>query len=209
MYRSAAMATHYVMVKYGVTFPPQPCPIGFNGQMIFNLTSCSCAENDSPPVAHHGLPKQPTGHSDRTKELLLYFPFDTSFSDVSHHKAMGMPWNAELKPGLLGQSAYFNGSSRVEVPFLQNMFNGGYVKAFSLSLWFQREGGEKGVQGLVNNGDCESAPTFDIHLVVSRNINVSNLASSINGQEVLFVDVQVRKWRLMDSLDLYIVPASY
>ena len=43
--------------------------------------------------------------------------------------------------------AYFNGGSRVEIPFFANNYQ---YEAFSLSLWYKRTGGD-GVQGLVSN----------------------------------------------------------
>ena len=36
------------------------------------------------------------------------------------------------------------------------------VDQFTVSLWFKRDGIQTGAVGLVNNGDCEEEPNFEV-----------------------------------------------
>ena len=99
---------------------------------------------------------------------LLYFKFDDDFKSsgcekVEAYQAGGddamLAWDAKA-----GKSASFNGAAVLTVPFLKNYFANRNLETFTVALWFKLTGDPNTVAGLVNNGDCESDPSFSIYV---------------------------------------------
>lgn len=62
------------------------------------------------------------------------------------------------------------------------------VDQFTVSLWFKRDGIQSGLVGLVNNGDCEEDPNFEV--TASPNGIYSGVTT---GTQTLTNKVQVRR----------------
>ena len=113
---------------------------------------CGCEILPPPPqaISHFGLE--------------AYFSFDTrSAEDQTGHRYNGR-WEgnenyAEGKPGKM-MAASFDGSSRIVVDSFTNMAFG---SQFSVSLFFERTGGQQNYQGIVNNGYYKSG-SFEIRM---------------------------------------------
>ncbi|KAI0213204.1 hypothetical protein LSAT2_001799 [Lamellibrachia satsuma] len=129
-----------------------------------------------------------------TDDLLLHFPYDVDFNDITCHHAIGNMYG----PGVVrivndterGRVAWFDGA-RLEVAFLRMWFAQNEVDQFTVSLWFKRDGIQSGLVGLVNNGDCEEDPNFEV--TASPNGIYSGVTT---GTQTLTNKVQVQdaKW---------------
>ena len=88
--------------------------------------------------------------------LDAYYSFnDRTAADQSGHGYDGV-WEgqesyAEGKPGN-GKAAAFDGASRIVVDAFKHMEFG---TQFSVSVFFERTGGQQNYQGIVNNGYCK------------------------------------------------------
>ena len=122
------------------------------------------AQNDphSCPDGHpspSGSPGPPISHG-----LEAWYTFnERSAVDSSGHNFHGR-WEgqenyAEGKPGKM-TAASFDGSSRIVVDSFTNMAFG---SQFSVSLFFERTGGQQNYQGIVNNGYYKSG-SFEIRM---------------------------------------------
>ena len=113
---------------------------------------CGCTITLPPP------PATPSG------DLDAYYSFnDRSVFDSSGHGYHGR-WEgnenyADGKPGK-GKAAAFDGSSRILIDAFKNMQFG---SQFSVSVFFERSGGQGNYQGIVNNG-YYSHGSFEIRM---------------------------------------------
>ena len=118
---------------------------------------------------------------------LLYFKFDDDFKSCGCEKVeayqagdndVTFAWDAKA-----WKSASFNGAAVLVVPFLKNYFANRNLETFTVALWFKWTGDPSTVGGLVNNGDCESDPSFSIHVgdageVVSGHLRTEGAATT-------------------------------
>ena len=132
--------------------PVQSCAAG----TVFDLDECTCVHGSS------------SGSVEACDGPLLYFKFDDDFKSSGCEKVeayqagvnnVKFAWDSKNT-----KSAEFDGSSVLVVPFLKNYFANRDLQAFTVALWFKWTGNPSAIGGLVNNGDCESDPSFDIHV---------------------------------------------
>mgnify|MGYP003573965586 CR=1 FL=1 len=128
-----------------------------------------------------------------TNDLLLFFPFDEDLNDHGCNKAYGENYGVTLLSGGVhgwpSKMAYFNGSSLILVHFMENYFANNQVDQFTIMLWFLRSGDPSNIGGLVNNGNCDAVPSFDMH------VGPGQVASgAVNGQSMDDVDVYEWGW---------------
>ena len=76
----------------------------------------------------------------------------------------------------------------MQVAFLRMWFAENEVDQFTVSLWFKRDGIQTGSVGLVNNGDCEEDPNFEV--TASENGVYSGVTTST---QVITTSVTVRR----------------
>ncbi|KAI0209107.1 hypothetical protein LSAT2_006170 [Lamellibrachia satsuma] len=102
-------------------------------------------------------------------DMLLHFPFDDHFDDVTCNHAkttkygpgqVTLVWDDERNSTV----ASFDGRARLETRFLYNWFAGRNIHHFSITMWFKATGDPGSVSGLVDNGDCVTEPGFNVHL---------------------------------------------
>ncbi|KAI0235884.1 hypothetical protein LSAT2_013571 [Lamellibrachia satsuma] len=100
-------------------------------------------------------------------DLLLYFPYDVDFDDVTCHHAKGYAYGDGVASIVndvdRGKVVRFDGNVRIEVPFMRNWFKDQCTTKFTVMLWFKRDPGNHGKVGLVHNGDCIDDATFLIY----------------------------------------------
>ena len=104
----------------------------------------SCSATGAPAVA--------------TGDLDAYFSFDDMTAGDASGNCHDGRWEgqetyADGKPGK-GKAAAFDGSSRILIDAFKNMQFG---SQFSVSVFFERSGGQGNYQGIVNNGYCKMA----------------------------------------------------
>ena len=101
-------------------------------------------------------------------DVLLYVPFDEDLDDHSCTRASSTQ-TSEASVVLVedvdrGTVAQFGGAASLHVGYIYNYFADKSVTAWSVAVWVKRTGNSEGLGGVVNNGDCVGAPSFDIHV---------------------------------------------
>jgi len=124
--------------------------------MIYSHSACTC------------VPGGPDS-SVCDKDVLLYFPFNDDLHDHSCNRAISAQTDYNYLVTLYqdidrGTVARFPGKGSLDVGFINNYFAGRDIDTWTVALWFKRVGsGSGGYAGLVNNGDCDGLPSFDVH----------------------------------------------
>ena len=75
--------------------------------------------------------------------------------------------------------------------FLRTWFAQNEVDQFTVSLWFKRDSIQTGTVGLVNNGDCEEDPNFEVSAA-----NTGVYSGVTTTSQILTDEVQVRQKHL-------------
>ena len=131
---------------------------------------------------------------------LLYFKFDDDFKSSGCEKVeayqagdddVTFAWDAKAR-----KSARFNGAAVLTVPFLKNYFANRNLDTFTVALWFKWIGNPPTLGGLVNNGDCESDPSFSIHVgdtgeVVSGHLRTQGAGTRSNANSEVFMSGRI------------------
>lgn len=89
------------------------------------------------------------------------------------------------------RSAGFDGHGVLVVPFMKNFFANRNVQAFTVALWFKWTGDPSKIGGLVNNGNCETAPSFDVHVGIEEDVSGTLSTETVSRQSTNDVDVSI------------------
>jgi len=157
-----------------------PCPAG----TVFSSSACGC-------ILGANLPSVDACEQDP----FLYFPFDSHFNDVScNHAASDNVGNVVNRWGKVGNSAFFDGKSRLEVPFIRNWFANKAEDKFSIALWFIRKFGD-GLVGLVNNGDC-ATPSFEVIVEDTNKVtgSMDTFGAAVNYKQLQSIKINNDEW---------------
>ena len=77
-----------------------------------------------------------------------------------------------------------------KVPFIRTWFANNHVDAFSISLWFNRQGNTDATYGaLVNNGDSVEKAGFSLRIIENNNL-VGKIRTE-NGEKSVTVTIPV------------------
>jgi len=77
-----------------------------------------------------------------------------------------------------------------KVPFIRTWFANNHVDAFSISLWFNRQGSSDVIYGaLVNNGDSVEKPGFCLRAI--ENNKLAAKIRTVNGEKSVTVIIPV------------------
>ncbi|KAK2173994.1 hypothetical protein NP493_837g01005 [Ridgeia piscesae] len=100
-------------------------------------------------------------------ELLLHFPYEIDFDDITCHKAKGYSYGQDgghvkivYDNDRQENVAEFDGKSRIEVPFMRNWLQDQNQQAWTVTAWVKREQGPYDYVGIVDNGDCKDSASF-------------------------------------------------
>ncbi|ELT91894.1 hypothetical protein CAPTEDRAFT_216416 [Capitella teleta] len=147
--------------------------------MVFDFDLCTCIPGtDSDLICD--------------SDVLLYYPFDEDLDDHSCTRATSTQ-TSEASVVLTsdvdrGTVAKFNGASSLHVGYIYNYFADRYVKQWSMAVWVKRTGNTAGLGGVINNGDCVEAPSFDIHVgggdVTSCSVDTDSVSAMVAIQDV-------------------------
>ncbi|KAK2180835.1 hypothetical protein NP493_423g01014, partial [Ridgeia piscesae] len=118
-------------------------------------------------------------------DILLHFANDST--DHTCHRAVlnlygdGMVMLV-FDPLLKHYAAEFDGRGYLEVPFIRTWFANNHVDAFSISLWFNRQGSSDVIYGaLVNNGDSVEKPGFCLRAIENNKLAAKIRTTSPTG----------------------------
>ncbi|KAK2151820.1 hypothetical protein NP493_2565g00004 [Ridgeia piscesae] len=97
-------------------------------------------------------------------DLLLYFPYEEHFNDVTCHQAIATQYGSgvsiQFDAERNGNVACFTGETHFEVAFLRTWFANNKVDKFTVSVRFKRQVEQESPVGIVNNGDCIDTAGF-------------------------------------------------
>jgi len=156
--------------------------------MVFSSVACTCVPGGAAP-------------NTCDRDVLLYFPFESDLNDHSCNRAVSSQTDYRQLVTLVndnerGTVASFAGRGSLDVGFINNYFAGRKIYTWSVALWFKKTGGSKsGYSGLVNNGDCDGLPSFDMHCddgpVMVAGVRTAGQKSVVNTESV---SVQMNSW---------------
>ncbi|KAI0210499.1 hypothetical protein LSAT2_004756 [Lamellibrachia satsuma] len=150
------------------TYYHASCGFMYWDQSRFTCTDMIQQEPDHDDKTDGPLFQPPTPEVDPncSDDLLLHFPYDVDFNDVTCHHAKGYTYGdgqaTIVNDAERGRVVHFDGNVRIEVPFMRDWFRDECMTEFTVMLWFKRARGSFGRVGLVHNGDCMYQPTFII-----------------------------------------------
>ncbi|KAI0233151.1 hypothetical protein LSAT2_016591 [Lamellibrachia satsuma] len=134
-------------------------------------------------------------------ELLLHFPYDKHFDDVTCHHAKGYAYGDGkvriVNDDVRGRVAEFDGASHLQVPFMRNWFKDKHVTGLTVALWFRQNSATDGLVGLVDNGDCIEDATFLIH------------ARQSGQAENIVVGIDTESWHLVVAENTYVADGDW
>ncbi|KAI0236875.1 hypothetical protein LSAT2_012645 [Lamellibrachia satsuma] len=101
-------------------------------------------------------------------DLLLYFPYDDHYNDVTCHHAIATQYGSNVAilpdPDRVDNVACFNGDTHFEVPFLRTWFAENEVSNFSIAVWVKRAQGNVAPNAaIVNNRNCNQTAGFSVN----------------------------------------------
>lgn len=91
--------------------------------------------------------------------------------------SVALAWDAKS-----GKSAKFDGNGVLVVPFMANFFADRNIQAFTVALWFKWTGDISKIGGLVNNGNCETDPSFDVHVGTGQDVSGTFSTAAVSGE---------------------------
>ena len=147
-------------------------------KMVFDPKLCTCVPDGDLEACD--------------SDVLLYYPFDEDLNDHSCNRAVSTQTSEAsvvlAQDAERGTVAKFNGASSLHVGFLYNYFADRYVKQWSMPVWMKRTGNTDTVGGVINNGDCVSSPSIDIHVgsgeFTSCSVDTDAVAAQVSIQDV-------------------------
>ncbi|KAI0239670.1 hypothetical protein LSAT2_009632, partial [Lamellibrachia satsuma] len=114
-------------------------------------------------------------------DLLLYFPYEDHYNDVTCHHAIATQYGIDVSRVFdserRGNVACFGGQTHFEVAFLRTWFAENNVDQFSIAVWFKRRGDLSPKAAIVNNRNCRQSAGFSLSCANSE-ITASVTANS-------------------------------
>ncbi|XP_023932138.1 zonadhesin isoform X2 [Lingula anatina] len=120
----------------------------------FSLAACDCVVDQS------GLPP-----ACRFPNNIGCFPFDVDYKDQSGHISWLDKGSTFIQQddAVHGGAVQFDGNTDIEIPAFSNSDLG---SEFSVCVWFKYTAGDSDdrMRGIVNNGDCDNEPSYNIRI---------------------------------------------